>query len=105
MNLYLKKNEEKKQIERMSSTCGKIFTGLYAYGFIRSFYYNGQIKNKKGEKILFGSKIQNTYFSTFLSFPFFPIYIYDDLNVFNSRISNQKYDEKIFPFMGKIDNN
>lgn len=87
----------------MSSTWGKICTTLYAYGFVRSFYYNGQIKDREGEKILFGTKFKNTCFSTFLSFPFIPIYIYDDLNVIDSRTSNRKYKEEIFPFMGKID--
>ena len=78
-------------------------TAMYGYGFVRSFYYNGKLKDRDGEELLFGDKLKNTFFSTFFSFPLLPVYIYDDLNVFDSRMKNKKYFKDIFPFIEKID--
>ncbi len=103
-NLNLKKKNRRMK-EKMSFRGLKFCTtAMYGYGFVRSLYYNGKLKDRDdGKELLFGDKFKNICFGTFLSFPFFPIYIYDDLNVIDSRMKNIKYLKDIFPFIAKID--
>ncbi len=76
---------------------------LYTYGGLRSLYYNRHTYyDDNGKKPLLGVLFYNTCRSFLLTFPFFIIYIHDDLNTLEANFSNIKnYEEFIFPINNK----
>lgn len=83
-----------------------IVGSAYAYGFLRTFYYNEKLKEYNGytyTNILAGTKVTNIFYSTLFAIPCAGIYFIDDLNVIDSRLKKMDYNKVIFPLTGKYE--